>query len=71
MKTFTEYRNEIMLAINSKPSDWRAGQAAFNYVDNNYGVCNILTGTNKDCFYNDNRIEDFIKATYLLYKIKT
>lgn len=68
MKTFIEYRDEIMQAINVRPSSWRKGQAAFNYVYHNYGFGNALASTDKDCFYNDNNIEEFIKITYFLYK---
>lgn len=68
MKAFIEYRNEVIQAINVKPPEWRDGQAVFNYVYHNYGFANALVGTDKDCFYNDNNIEEFIKITYLLYK---
>jgi hypothetical protein len=59
--------------MENKPKDWRDGQFVFNYIDKKYGVARfiqLMEGV--DCFYNDDKIEEFIKISYetLLKKIK-
>ena len=61
---FKEFRNDILVALDNKPSEWRDGQFVFNYIDECYpGLARrvqFIRGI--DCFYNDELIEDFILA---------
>lgn len=64
--TFEEFRNEINNAIEKRPVYIRPGQAAFNYVDENFrSVARIFQHKyGIDCFYNDENIDKFIKKCY-------
>lgn len=65
MFTFEEFRDEVLTAMKNKPKDWRDGQFVFNYIDKKYGVAvfvQLMEGV--DCFYNDDKIEEFIKISY-------
>ena len=64
--TFEEFRNEINNAIEKRPVYIRPGQAAFNYVDENFrSVARISQHKyGIDCFYNDELIDKFIKKCY-------
>lgn len=45
------------------PREWRKGQAVFNLFYINFPEqCNKLRGSDKDCFYNDNKVELFINS---------
>lgn len=55
----------IKEAIDCKPSDWRKGQAVFNFIDNEYGVArDVQFSDGIDCFYNDEKIDEFIEAAW-------
>lgn len=59
--TVEELKNEIF--SEEKPKDWRKGQFVFNYVDWTYGVARIAQFTyGVDCFYNDDKIDDFLEV---------
>ena len=64
--SYEEFKKEVMnYANNSKPKSWRIGQAVFNYIDDNYGVArDVQFKENVDCFYDDNRVESFIKLAF-------
>lgn len=48
-----------------KPSDWREGQFVFNTIDSLYGVARAVQFNDGiDCFHNDEKIDQFIKACY-------
>lgn len=66
MLTFEEFRNGVMHAMSGKPKDWRDGQFVFNYIDENYGVARTVQFNNRnvDCFYDDSKIDDFIREAY-------
>lgn len=70
MLSFDEFANDILdFAYNKAPENWRYGQAVFNYIESTYGVARAVQfGHNIDCFYKDDLIEDFIKASYEEYK---
>lgn len=71
MKTKEQFRREIYDAINNRPYDWRKGQTAFNYIDENYGLARMVQFEyHIDCFYDDSMIEKFIDKCYEIYKIK-
>ena len=65
MLPFVDFRDEVLSAMENKPKDLRDGQFVFNYIDKNYGVAvfvQLMEGV--DCFYNDDKIEDFIKMSH-------
>ena len=63
MFTYKHLRTEVMAAMENKPKQWRNGQFVFNYIDEKYGVARIAQfERNVDCFYDDNKIEEFIKT---------
>lgn len=46
-----------------QPPQWRQGQFVFNYIDQIYGVARTVQFVDKvDCFYDDDKIDDFIKC---------
>lgn len=60
----TDFTKNIQLHIKvqNKPEEWRLGQAYFNYAWALYPEeTNQLRGTEYDCFYNDERIPDFLE----------
>lgn len=70
MLTFEEFRNEVLHAMKDKPKEWRDGQFVFNHIDVTYGVARrVQFGRNVDCFYNDSKIEEFIRESYDEYAI--
>lgn len=64
-ENFEEFYNNIMSLVENKPSQWRKGQAVFNYIEEYYGVSRqvqFIDGC--DCFYDDTQIDDFIKCSF-------
>ena len=63
---FDTFRNEVWTyAKTDRPTDWRRGQAAFNYIEQKYHVARqIQFEDGIDCFYDDSKIDDFIIASY-------
>lgn len=63
---FTKFRQEIIdFATTRCPTEWRRGQAVFNYIDQKYNVARsvqFIDGV--DCFYNDEVIDQFILLSY-------
>lgn len=72
MITFEEFIQDIYIEIGDKPKEWRKGQFVFNYIEENYGdVAREVQFIDKiDCFYNDDKIEEFIEACYKRIKDK-
>lgn len=69
MKSYQEFKNECLEVAENRPSYIRKGQAIFNYVDAQYGVAREAQFVHGiDCFYLDNKIEEFIKCTYSILK---
>ena len=67
--TFVEFREGVLNAMKDKPSQWRDGQFVFNYIDEVYGVARIAQfNYGVDCFYFDDKIEEFIKCCYDIYQ---
>lgn len=66
MISMLEFKTDVMEGIKDYPSYWRKGQKVFNYVDENYGEvarkAQFIDGI--DCFYNDEKISDFLNACY-------
>ena len=64
MKTIYEKYHEAF-RNNVKGGTQRLGQACFNAVyEVDPVVADKLRGTDKDCFYFDSRIDDFMKVVY-------
>lgn len=64
-----ELNKEVMEAINTKPKYWRDGQFVFNYIDEKYGIArDIQFKYNIDCFYDDEKINEFIRTAAGLIK---
>ena len=66
---FEEFRNDILIALENKPKEWRDGQFVFNYIDECYPGLGrkVQFARGVDCFYNDNLIEDFILTAFQEY----
>lgn len=65
MKTFEEFRNEVLDAMKNKPKEWRDGQFVFNYIEEAFGVArSVQFCRNIDCFYDDKKIDEFIREAY-------
>lgn len=64
--TYEQFKKEIQEAIYARPEHIRAGQAAFNYVNNTFGdVAQISQHKDGiDCFYDDSKIDAFIDNCY-------
>jgi hypothetical protein len=68
METFEDFRSGVFRFVENKPKAWRDGQAVFNYINDTYGVArDVQFGKNVDCFFDDNKIEDFIREAYDIY----
>ena len=69
MITYEEFKNECLLIAEKRLPCLRKGQAIFNYVDEKYGVANEAQYVHKiDCYYLDEKIDEFIKCTYNILK---
>ena len=63
---FGEFKKEVIdFATKQCPTEWRRGQAVFNYIDQKYNVArSVQFIDNVDCFYNDEAIDQFILFSY-------
>ena len=53
---------QLHIKVQNKPEEWRLGQAYFNYAYELYPKeTDDLRGTEYDCFYDDNKISNFLK----------
>lgn len=69
MVTFEEYKKECLKVAEQRPSHIRKGQAIFNYVDEKYGVAREAQFKHHiDCFYLDEKIDEFLICTYNILK---
>jgi len=65
-KSLSEFRAEILTAMENRESHLRKGQFVFNYIDANYGVARYVQFIDGiDCFYNDDKIDQFIDKCYV------
>ena len=54
--------------MREKPKELRDGQFVFNYIDKKYGVARAVQFSEEiDCFYDDSKIEAFIKKAFKIY----
>ena len=69
MKTFTDILLEFMQS--KKPEELRLGQHAFNFIhDIEPDIANEIRGTDKDCFYSNNKMSEFLEEVNKLYNKK-
>lgn len=68
MESFEEFRSGVFRFVENKPKAWRDGQAVFNYINDTYGVARAVQfGKNVDCFFDDTKIDEFIREAYDIY----
>lgn len=68
MESFEEFRSGVFKFVDNKPKAWRDGQAVFNYINDTYGVARAVQfGKNVDCFFDDTKIDEFIRESYDVY----
>ena len=59
--TLEELKKEIYSV--PQPPYWRKGQFVFNYIDKIYDVArDVQFKDNVDCFYNDDKIDEFLEC---------
>jgi hypothetical protein len=59
--TLEELKKEIYSI--PQPPYWRKGQFVFNYIDKIYDVArDVQFKDNVDCFYNDDKIDEFLEC---------
>ena len=59
--TLEELKKEIYSV--PQPPYWRKGQFVFNYIDQIYDVArDVQFKDNVDCFYNDDKIDEFLEC---------
>jgi hypothetical protein len=63
MKTKLERINKLVMDVNNKPSEWRWGQAYFNYALQLFPIkAEECRGDDSiDPFHNDNNINKFVE----------
>lgn len=65
IKTFEDFKYAITAYIDQRPPHIRKGQYVFDVVDYFFGVARDVQFEDKiDCFFDDNKIEDFLKAAW-------
>lgn len=65
-KSLSEFRTEILTEMENRAKHLRKGQFVFNYIDANYGVARYVQFIEGiDCFYNDDKIDQFIDKCYV------
>jgi hypothetical protein len=68
MESFEDFRSGVFRFVDNKPKAWRDGQAVFNYINDTYGVARAVQfGKNVDCFFDDTKIDEFIRESYDVY----
>lgn len=63
---YERFRDNILTLVETKPKQWRRGQAVFNFIDKLYGEVarKVQFEDGVDCFYDDDDIEAFIYSAY-------
>lgn len=69
--TYLEFYNDVIQNVKDCPDYIRKGQVVFNYIQLKYNVGRIVQFKyGVDCFYNDKKIDDFIKQSYHVIQSK-
>lgn len=67
---FEEFKEQVFALVEADPNKkyYRLGQAVFNVLDNEqYGnLARIAQTSGIDCFYDDTKIDDFLRFCYEL-----
>ena len=67
--TYEEFVEKVLAEIDDCPKDWRKGQSVFNVVNQLYGVARYVQfNRGIDCFYRDDKIEEFLEACWDVLK---
>lgn len=54
--------DDLNIAVQNKPKEWRLGQAYFNYAYQMFpNETNKILGSDKDCFYRDELVPAFLE----------
>ena len=71
--SYESFKKSIIEEVElTRPKSIRKGQAIFNYVDEKFGLARkIQYDYNIDCFYNDLKIDVFLKILYKLTQSKS
>lgn len=66
MMKYETFASEILNLAQECPREWRPGQSVFNIVESMCGniAREVQFQDGIDCFYDDTRIEPFLKAVY-------
>ena len=66
MMTKDEFITDVLNSVaDYAHTNWRFGQAVFNYIDTQYGVARVVQfDRHIDCFYDDSKVTAFISACY-------
>lgn len=66
MMKYETFASEILNLVQECPREWRSGQSVFNIVEAMCGdiARKVQFQDRIDCFYDDTKIEDFLKAVY-------
>lgn len=68
--TYNDFVKGVDLKVLTYPSTWRKGQSVFNAVDELYGIARTVQFVDHvDCFYNDSKIDEFLKCCYNRLKV--
>lgn len=71
--SYESFKKSIIEEVElTRPKSIRKGQAIFNYVDYKFNLARkIQYDYNIDCFYNDLKIDAFLKILYKLTQSKS
>lgn len=64
--TYEEFKADVFENMKAnKPKEWRDGQFIFNFIDSEFGIAREVQFNDCiDCFYNNDKIEQFLVASY-------
>ena len=69
--TYDEFVAHVWEKVATSPQCWRKGQAVFNVIDENWDVAREVQFVDGiDCFYDDDKIQEFIDHAWVIVKNK-
>lgn len=69
--TYDEFVAQVWEKVAASPQCWRKGQAVFNVIDENWDVAREVQFVDGiDCFYDDEKIQEFIDHAWVIIKNK-
>lgn len=66
--TYEEFVTEIKTVVAVCPKEWRRGQSVFNIVEERFRVAHEVQANGLDCFYDDSKIEAFLREAWCFVK---